>query len=253
MATAVADQLRAQYANVIEQAAPGIAGVEQIVRGICRPSTATVPTTAAPPRHSSMRSGAARMRPSRRTPTACSPSSTGSPLAWRPPIRARCTRRPAASTRSWSATLQLSRAWLTGDSPTNSSTRASATPSLCSAYRSPADASPHHPAASTSRSTPRPGRASAASAGPSCPPPRPAPPPQVMRRPAHTPCVCPTPFGMNGFFAGLVAEALRFVLRRPAHRPGGPAGGRRGGVRSAGRIRWTAGGSRRSSRPRRSR
>ncbi|MES4909573.1 MULTISPECIES: TetR/AcrR family transcriptional regulator [unclassified Streptomyces] len=37
VATAVADQLRAQYANVIEQAAPGIAGVAQIVRWYLSP------------------------------------------------------------------------------------------------------------------------------------------------------------------------------------------------------------------------
>ncbi|MER5201259.1 TetR/AcrR family transcriptional regulator [Streptomyces sp. NPDC002755] len=37
VASAVADQLRAQYANVIEQVAPGIAGVEQIVRWYLSP------------------------------------------------------------------------------------------------------------------------------------------------------------------------------------------------------------------------
>jgi AcrR family transcriptional regulator len=37
VATAVADQLRAQYANVVEQAAPGIAGIEQIVRWYLSP------------------------------------------------------------------------------------------------------------------------------------------------------------------------------------------------------------------------
>ncbi|MFE9455085.1 TetR/AcrR family transcriptional regulator [Streptomyces sp. NPDC006739] len=37
VATAVTDQLRAQYANVIEQAAPGIAGLEQIVRWYLSP------------------------------------------------------------------------------------------------------------------------------------------------------------------------------------------------------------------------
>ncbi|MGW0877899.1 TetR/AcrR family transcriptional regulator [Streptomyces sp. NPDC002740] len=37
VASAVADQLRAQHANVIEQVAPGIAGVEQIVRWYLSP------------------------------------------------------------------------------------------------------------------------------------------------------------------------------------------------------------------------
>ncbi|MER5531963.1 TetR/AcrR family transcriptional regulator [Streptomyces sp. NPDC002677] len=37
VAAAVADQLRVQYANVIEQAAPGIAGLEQIVRWYLSP------------------------------------------------------------------------------------------------------------------------------------------------------------------------------------------------------------------------
>ena len=48
VATAVADQLRAQYANVIEQAAPGIAGVEQIVRWYLSPQHRDSPDDGCP-------------------------------------------------------------------------------------------------------------------------------------------------------------------------------------------------------------
>ncbi|MEU8105639.1 TetR/AcrR family transcriptional regulator [Nonomuraea muscovyensis] len=48
VATAVADQLRAQYANVIEQAAPGIAGVEQIVRRYLSPQHRDSPDDGCP-------------------------------------------------------------------------------------------------------------------------------------------------------------------------------------------------------------
>ncbi|MFI6704508.1 TetR/AcrR family transcriptional regulator [Streptomyces sp. NPDC050509] len=46
--TAVADQLRAQYANVIEQAAPGIAGLEQIVRWYLSPQHRDSPDEGCP-------------------------------------------------------------------------------------------------------------------------------------------------------------------------------------------------------------
>ncbi|MGF0177186.1 TetR/AcrR family transcriptional regulator [Streptomyces sp. Marseille-Q5077] len=48
VATAVADQLRAQYANVIEQAAPGIAGLEQIVRWYLSPQHRDSPDDGCP-------------------------------------------------------------------------------------------------------------------------------------------------------------------------------------------------------------
>ncbi|WP_405987981.1 TetR/AcrR family transcriptional regulator [Streptomyces sp. NBC_00986] len=48
VATAVTDQLRAQYANVIEQAAPGIAGVEQIVRWYLSPQHRDSPDDGCP-------------------------------------------------------------------------------------------------------------------------------------------------------------------------------------------------------------
>ena len=48
VAAAVADQLRAQYANVIEQAAPGIAGVEQIVRWYLSPQHRDSPDDGCP-------------------------------------------------------------------------------------------------------------------------------------------------------------------------------------------------------------
>ncbi|MFF3850361.1 TetR/AcrR family transcriptional regulator [Streptomyces sp. NPDC002328] len=48
VATAVADQLRTQYANVIEQAAPGIAGVEQIVRWYLSPQHRDSPDDGCP-------------------------------------------------------------------------------------------------------------------------------------------------------------------------------------------------------------
>ncbi|QIY75904.1 TetR/AcrR family transcriptional regulator [Streptomyces sp. RLB1-33] len=48
VATAVADELRAQYANVIEQAAPGIAGVEQIVRWYLSPQHRDSPDDGCP-------------------------------------------------------------------------------------------------------------------------------------------------------------------------------------------------------------
>jgi AcrR family transcriptional regulator len=48
VATAVADQLRAQYANVVEQAAPGIAGIEQIVRWYLSPQHRDSPDDGCP-------------------------------------------------------------------------------------------------------------------------------------------------------------------------------------------------------------
>ncbi|MBB6421923.1 TetR/AcrR family transcriptional regulator [Streptomyces sp. AK010] len=48
VATAVADQLHTQYANVIEQAAPGIAGVEQIVRWYLSPQHRDSPDDGCP-------------------------------------------------------------------------------------------------------------------------------------------------------------------------------------------------------------
>jgi len=48
VAAAVADQLRTQYANVIEQAAPGIAGVEQIVRWYLSPQHRDSPDDGCP-------------------------------------------------------------------------------------------------------------------------------------------------------------------------------------------------------------
>ncbi|MEV0148293.1 MULTISPECIES: TetR/AcrR family transcriptional regulator [unclassified Nonomuraea] len=48
VATAVADQLRTQYANVIEQAAPGVAGVEQIVRWYLSPQHRDSPDDGCP-------------------------------------------------------------------------------------------------------------------------------------------------------------------------------------------------------------
>ena len=48
VATAVADQLRTQYANVIEQAAPGIAGLEQIVRWYLSPQHRDSPDDGCP-------------------------------------------------------------------------------------------------------------------------------------------------------------------------------------------------------------
>ncbi|WP_369220899.1 TetR/AcrR family transcriptional regulator [Streptomyces sp. R39] len=48
VAAAVADQLRAQYANVIEQAAPGIAGLEQIVRWYLSPQHRDSPDDGCP-------------------------------------------------------------------------------------------------------------------------------------------------------------------------------------------------------------
>ncbi|SFG55409.1 TetR/AcrR family transcriptional regulator [Streptomyces mirabilis] len=48
VATAVTDQLRAQYANVIEQAAPGIAGLEQIVRWYLSPQHRDSPDDGCP-------------------------------------------------------------------------------------------------------------------------------------------------------------------------------------------------------------
>lgn len=48
VAAAVADQLRVQYANVIEQAAPGIAGLEQIVRWYLSPQHRDSPDDGCP-------------------------------------------------------------------------------------------------------------------------------------------------------------------------------------------------------------
>ncbi|WP_339135234.1 TetR/AcrR family transcriptional regulator [Streptomyces sp. f51] len=48
VAAAVADQLRAQYANVIEQATPGIAGLEQIVRWYLSPQHRDSPDDGCP-------------------------------------------------------------------------------------------------------------------------------------------------------------------------------------------------------------
>ncbi|MFJ1611020.1 TetR/AcrR family transcriptional regulator [Streptomyces sp. NPDC088253] len=48
VATAVTDQLRAQYANIIEQAALGIAGVEQIVRWYLSPQHRDSPDDGCP-------------------------------------------------------------------------------------------------------------------------------------------------------------------------------------------------------------
>ncbi|WP_330301664.1 MULTISPECIES: TetR/AcrR family transcriptional regulator [unclassified Streptomyces] len=48
VATAVTDQLRAQYANIIEQAAPGIAGLEQIVRWYLSPQHRDSPDDGCP-------------------------------------------------------------------------------------------------------------------------------------------------------------------------------------------------------------
>ncbi|WP_413804659.1 TetR/AcrR family transcriptional regulator [Streptomyces sp. OE57] len=48
VATAVADQLRTQYANVIEQAAPGVAGLEQIVRWYLSPQHRDSPDDGCP-------------------------------------------------------------------------------------------------------------------------------------------------------------------------------------------------------------
>ncbi|MFJ4724687.1 TetR family transcriptional regulator [Streptomyces luteogriseus] len=48
VATAVAEQLRAQYANLVEQAAPGIAGVEQIVRWYLSPQHRDSPDDGCP-------------------------------------------------------------------------------------------------------------------------------------------------------------------------------------------------------------
>ena len=89
VATAVADQLRGQREN-LSAVAPGRAGVEQYVREMVFPfSTATTPATAARPPPCSTRSAAAPTPPGRRTPTACWPSSTTSPPAWRHTIRSR--------------------------------------------------------------------------------------------------------------------------------------------------------------------
>ncbi|MFD7003307.1 TetR family transcriptional regulator [Streptomyces mirabilis] len=48
VAAAVADQLRVQYTNVIEQAAPGIAGLEQIVRWYLSPQHRDSPDDGCP-------------------------------------------------------------------------------------------------------------------------------------------------------------------------------------------------------------
>ncbi|MDH6628592.1 AcrR family transcriptional regulator [Streptomyces sp. LBL] len=70
VATAVADQLRAQHANIVAQAAPGRAGLEQIIRWYFSPNSGTTLRTAAPTPPSSTRSDAPRISPSRPTPTA---------------------------------------------------------------------------------------------------------------------------------------------------------------------------------------
>ena len=88
VATAVADQLREQRES-LSAVAPGRAGVEQYVREYLSAGTATTPATAARPPPCSTRSAAAPTPPGRRTPTACWPSSTTSPPAWRRTIRRR--------------------------------------------------------------------------------------------------------------------------------------------------------------------
>lgn len=70
VATAVADQMRAQHENIVAQAAPGRAGLEQMIRWYFSPSSATTSRTAAPTLHSSTRSAAPRTPPGRHTPTA---------------------------------------------------------------------------------------------------------------------------------------------------------------------------------------
>lgn len=70
VATAVADQLRAQHENIVAQAAPGRAGLEQIIRWYFSPDSATASRTAAPTPPCSTRSDAPRIAPSRRTPMA---------------------------------------------------------------------------------------------------------------------------------------------------------------------------------------
>lgn len=89
VATAVADQMRAQHANIVARAAPGRAGLEQIVRWYFSPSSATASRTAAPTPPCSTRSPAPLIPPGRPTPTARWSSSTPSPPAWHPTIRRR--------------------------------------------------------------------------------------------------------------------------------------------------------------------
>jgi AcrR family transcriptional regulator len=48
VATAVADQMRVQYANIVEQAAPGVAGVEQIIRWYLSPQHRDSPDDGCP-------------------------------------------------------------------------------------------------------------------------------------------------------------------------------------------------------------
>ena len=90
VATAVADQMRTQHENIVAQAAPGRAGLEQIVRWYFSARAPRQPrATAAPTPPCSTRSGAPRTQPGRRTPTACWSSSTASPPAWHPTTRPR--------------------------------------------------------------------------------------------------------------------------------------------------------------------
>lgn len=87
--TAVADQMRAQHENIVAQAAPGRAGLEQMIRWYFSPNSATASRTAAPTPPCSTRSDAPQIPPGRRTPRARSSSSTASPPAWHPTTRPR--------------------------------------------------------------------------------------------------------------------------------------------------------------------
>jgi AcrR family transcriptional regulator len=57
VAAAIADQLHAQHANLVAQAEPGPAGLEQICAGTCRPSNGTTSSMDAPTPPCSTRSG----------------------------------------------------------------------------------------------------------------------------------------------------------------------------------------------------
>jgi AcrR family transcriptional regulator len=96
VAAAVADQLREQRASFSERA-PGRAGVEQYVREYLSVQHRDNPGDGCPPPPCSTRSDAAPAQPSGHTPTACWPSSTTSPPAWRPATRPRHARRRSAS------------------------------------------------------------------------------------------------------------------------------------------------------------
>ena len=88
VAAAVAGQLREQRES-LSAVAPGRAGVEQYVRAYLSAGHRDNPGTAARPPPCSTRSAAAPTPPGRRIPTACWPSSTTSPPAWRRTIRPR--------------------------------------------------------------------------------------------------------------------------------------------------------------------